>query len=60
LQPTLALTPSLDTARREQSEAARIATTPPHILFSTTPATLISVNGPPRLQPVDLTPYRDG
>jgi hypothetical protein len=44
---------TLDTARREQVEAAHISTAPPRILFSTTPATLILVNGPPRLQPVE-------
>lgn len=44
---------SLDTARREQVEASRISTAPPHILFSTTPATLISVNGPARVQRVE-------
>jgi hypothetical protein len=43
---------SLDTAEQEHTEAAHIETSPPHILFSTTPATLISVNGPPRLQAV--------
>jgi hypothetical protein len=44
---------SLDTAQQEHTEAAHIETSPPRILFSTTPATLISVNGPPRLQPVE-------
>lgn len=43
---------SLDTARHQQIESEQIQTAPPHILFSTTPATLISVNGTPRLQPV--------
>ncbi len=47
------LTASLDTAHREQIEAAQIETRPPRILLSTTPATLISVNGQPRLLPVD-------
>jgi hypothetical protein len=47
---------SLDTARQEHVEAAHIATTPPRIVFSTTPATLISVNGAPKLQPVDGQP----
>jgi hypothetical protein len=50
------LTTSLDTARREQIEAHQIETTPPLIVFSTTPATLVSVNGPPRLHPVDAQP----
>jgi hypothetical protein len=50
------LTASLDTAHREQIEAAHIATAPPHIVLSTKPATLISVNGPPRLQPVEGQP----
>jgi hypothetical protein len=50
------LTASLDTARLEKNEAAHIETTPPHILFSTVPATLISVNGAPKLQPVDGQP----
>jgi hypothetical protein len=50
------LTTSLDTAQREQMEAANIQTAPPHILFSTTPATLISVNGGPRLQAMDGRP----
>jgi hypothetical protein len=46
------LTASLDTARREQIEATNLETAPPRIVFSPTPATLISVNGPPRLQSV--------
>jgi len=50
------LTASLDTARCEQIEAHQIGTTPPRILFSTTPATLVSVNGPPRLQPLSGVP----
>jgi hypothetical protein len=50
------LTTSLDTAKEEQTEAAKIQTTPPHILFSTTPATLISVNGAPKLQPMEGRP----
>ena len=47
------LTASLDTARREAIEATHLETAPPHILLSTIPATLITVNGPPRLEPVD-------
>ena len=50
------LTASLDTAKCEQIEAGRIETSPPRILFSTTPATLISVNGLPRLKPLDGAP----
>ena len=50
------LTASLDTARCEQIEAHQIETTPPRIVFSTTPATLVSVNGAPRLQPLDGQP----
>jgi hypothetical protein len=44
---------SLDTAQQEHIEAAHISTTPPRILFSTTPTTLISVNGGPHLAPVE-------
>ncbi|MDP9174585.1 MAG: hypothetical protein M3O30_12065 [Planctomycetota bacterium] len=44
---------SLDTAQQEHTEAAHIETSPPRIIFSTTPATVISVNGPPRLLSVD-------
>jgi hypothetical protein len=47
---------SLDTARQERIEAKHIEMAPPRILFSTTPATLISVNGPPKLQPLDGQP----
>ncbi len=47
---------SLDTARCAQTKANQLATTPPHILFSTTPATLISVNGAPQLRPLDGQP----
>ena len=47
------LTSSLDTAECEHLEAKQIKTTPPHIVFSTTPATLISMNGSPKLLPVD-------
>jgi hypothetical protein len=50
------LTASLDTAHCEQIEAAHLQTAPPHILFSTVPATLISVNGAPKLQPMDGQP----
>jgi len=47
---------SLDTARQERVEAKQIATTPPRILLTTTPTTLISVNGAPKLQPLDTQP----
>lgn len=47
---------SLDTAEQEKNEATQLETSPPLILFSTTPATLISVNGPPRMLPVDGQP----
>jgi hypothetical protein len=47
---------SLDTARQEKAEDQHLSNTPPQILFSTVPATLISVNGPPRLQAVDSHP----
>jgi hypothetical protein len=50
------LTASLDTAKCEQIEAAHIETSPPRIVFSTTPATLISINGPPRLKPLEGAP----
>ncbi|HSZ59992.1 MAG TPA: hypothetical protein VK797_30395, partial [Tepidisphaeraceae bacterium] len=50
------LTASLDTAQRERTEAHQIDTKPPRILFSTVPATVISVNGPPRLQAVEGEP----
>jgi len=50
------LTASLDTAQREQIEATRIETAPPHILISSTPAALISINGAPRLQPLEGQP----
>ena len=50
------LTASLDTARREQIEADHIETAPPRIVFSTTPATLVILNGPPRLEPVESSP----
>jgi hypothetical protein len=44
---------SLDTAKCENVKESQIQTTPPHIVFSTSPATLISVNGPAKLEPVD-------
>jgi hypothetical protein len=47
---------SLDTAKQEQIEATQIQTAPPHILLSTSPATLISVHGAPQLQPVEGRP----
>lgn len=50
------LTASLDTAQREEIQEQHINTTPPRIVFSTRPATLISVNGAPKLLPVDGRP----
>jgi hypothetical protein len=50
------LTTSLDTARQEQSNTREIKTDPPHIIFSTTPATLILINGSPRMLAVDGHP----
>src|SRR5258705_7231658 len=47
------LTASLDTAHREEIEAAQMQTTPPRIILSTTPATLISINGQPQMLRVD-------
>jgi hypothetical protein len=44
---------SLDTVHAEKNEKTAIQTTPPKIIFSTEPATLISINGAPKLQPVD-------
>jgi hypothetical protein len=50
------LTSSLDTAECEHIESKQIKTTPPHLVFSTTPATLISINGAPKLLPMDGQP----
>ncbi len=47
---------SLDTVKAERTEKQAIQTTPPKIIFSTEPATLISINGAPKLQPVDGAP----
>jgi hypothetical protein len=41
---------SLDVAEKEKSATAQLQTTPPKIIFTTTPATLITIDGPPKLQ----------
>ena len=50
------LTASLDTAQQEAVTSAQLNNSPPQILFSTAPATLISVNGPPKLTSLDGHP----
>ncbi len=44
---------SLDLARREKVGAAQLQNTPPHIIFSFEPATLILLDGAPKLQQLD-------
>jgi hypothetical protein len=44
---------TLGTAAQQNSQAQQIQTAPPKIIFSTTPASLILVNGPPKLLPVE-------
>ena len=43
---------SLDATQREKVEAGQLNNTPPKILFSESPATLVTINGPPKLQPI--------
>ena len=43
---------SLAVAEKEKAAAADLEVTPPKILFSTTPATLVVLDGAPRLQPL--------
>jgi len=43
---------SLDLAQREKAEKQEFNNAPPKILFSTVPATLITLNGAPALRPV--------
>jgi uncharacterized membrane protein YgcG len=47
---------SLDLAKMQSAAAKEIRTDPPKILFSSVPATLVSIDGPPRLQQVDQSP----
>jgi hypothetical protein len=46
---------SLDLARKEQVEAQQLETKPPKIIFSTVPATLVTIDGTPKLQPTDAS-----
>lgn len=41
---------SLDVAEKEKSARLQLQTTPPRIIFTTAPATLITLDGPPKLQ----------
>lgn len=43
---------SLDLAKREQVAAAGLSTAPPRIVFSSTPAVLVTLDGQPQLRPV--------
>jgi hypothetical protein len=47
---------SLDLAEKESAAAGQLRTDPPKILFSTVPATLVTVDGPPRLKQADQSP----
>ena len=47
---------SLQLAQRERSEAEELQTTPPRIYFTTTPATLVTIEGEPKLQAVGSSP----
>lgn len=47
---------SLDTAQLETTQSKGLLNTPPQILFSTTPATLILINGSPRLAAMEEHP----
>lgn len=49
---------SLQVAEREKTEAEQLQTTPPKIYFSTTPATLVTIEGQPKLQPVGTSGVR--
>lgn len=44
---------SLDVAQQEKSAVAQLQTTPPRIIFTTTPSTLVLIDGQPQLQPVE-------
>jgi hypothetical protein len=50
------LTAGLQTAQREQQAVAQLQTKPPKILFSHVPATLVVIDGDPKLQPVEDMP----
>ena len=41
---------SLDAAEKEREATSQLQTAPPKIIFTTTPATLITIDGPPKLQ----------
>ena len=41
---------SLDVVEREKAAVSQLQTAPPKIIFTTTPATLITIDGPPKLQ----------
>src|SRR2546423_11819989 len=47
---------SLDGAEREKEAVEQIQTTPPKITLSNVPATLVLIDGDPRLQPVEDQP----
>jgi len=60
--PSLNMTLSLDqllaslkTAKTQQKDANNLSTAPPTIIFSQTPAVLVSIQGTPQLQPVPDT-----
>ncbi|HSZ57497.1 MAG TPA: hypothetical protein VK797_17665 [Tepidisphaeraceae bacterium] len=44
---------SLDVTQKEQVAVAQLQTTPPRILFTTVPATLVTIDGQPQLQAVE-------
>ncbi|MEA2736034.1 MAG: hypothetical protein QOE14_2485 [Humisphaera sp.] len=52
------LMPSLQLAQREKVETTQLQNNPPHIIFSSEPATLITIDGAPRLQPIEQSNAR--
>jgi len=60
--PRMAVTFSLDdlnstlqVAQQEKANVAQLQTAPPKILYSNVPSTLVMIDGPPQLQPIDQT-----
>src|SRR5256885_8147086 len=47
---------SLDVTQKETAATEQLRTDPPKIIFSNVPATLVTINGPPKLQQVDQSP----
>ena len=51
---------SLDQAQKEKIESQQLSTAPPKIIFSAHPATLVTLDGEPKLQPVVINNAPNG